>query len=417
MFGVIQVCRHSLDDELQSQWQAHLCGLCLSLRNSRGQLSRAATNTDAVLLSVLVEAQQERPLERADAGLCPLRGMRTAKVVPAGAAAARLGATASLTLAAAKAQDVRAERTYALAMPTVRTRAVGLLAEPLRRRAFADEEMASAVQVADLLAELGGQAAIERGTGPGDSVLTVTAPTATVTGSIFATAADVAGHPENAPALREIGAAFGSLAHLLDAVTDLADDRRSGSFNPIQATGTSMESVRRECARLVCRIRAGFDALSLVDGRLARILLVDGTHAAVHRAFGEQPAQRCSNPTTDGRSGQPGGPPAAPGPADPSIKPWTEPPEPTDPPGPLAPEPPAPPDWPDPPAKDIPRPPFLSSVLPWIGVYCTGFACCASHQNPCTGRRHEAGCSGGCSNCCDCGDCGDGCCCDCDCNC
>jgi hypothetical protein len=416
MFGVIQVCRHSLDDELHSQWQAHLCGLCLSLRDSRGQLSRAVTNTDAVLLSVLVEAQQQRPPERAGVGPCPLRGMRTAAVVPAGAAAARLGATASLTLAAAKAQDVRAEHTYALAMPTMRTRAVGLLAEPLRRRALADDEMAGAVQVTGLLAELGGQAAVERGTRPGDSILAVTAPTAVVTGSIFATAADVAGHPENAPTLQDIGAAFGSLAHLLDAVTDLVDDRRSGSFNPIQATGTSLASVRRECIRLVRRIRAGFDSLSLVDGRLARILLVDGTHAAVHRAFGDQPAQRYPA-TVDDHSGRPGGPPAAPGPADPTIEPGTEPPEPTNPSGPSAPEPPAPPDWPEPPAKNIQRPPFLPSVLPWIGVYCTGFACCASHQNPCTGRRHEAGCSGGCSDCCDCGDCGDGCCCDCDCNC
>jgi len=170
MFGVIQVCRHSFDDELLAQWQAHLCGLCLSLRNSRGQLLRAATNTDAVLLSVLVEAQQHRRPERTGAGPCPLRGMRSAQVVPAGADAARLGATASLTLAAAKAQDLRAERSYALATPTVRTRAVGLLAEPLRRAALADARMAASVQVDDLLAELAGQAAIEHETVVGDSV-------------------------------------------------------------------------------------------------------------------------------------------------------------------------------------------------------------------------------------------------------
>lgn len=406
MFGVVHACRRTLDDDLFAQWQAHLCGLCLQLRDSRGQLARALTNTDAIALSVLTEAQQIEPAGRRTAGPCPLRGMRTARVLPAGSAATRLGAAASLTLAAAKAQDLRAENAHDLGMPTLRSRAGSALAQPLRRRALADEPMARAMHAPAALDGLARQGAVEAGVRAGDSILTVTAPTAEATAGIFAASALVAGRPENEPILREMGAAFGTLAHLLDAVTDLDDDRRTGSFNPITATGTPLAQVRRECRRLVHRIRTTFDRLTLADGRLARALLVDGTHAALHEAFdpvsGACPTGRQQPPTAGRPGAAPPDPygPGAPGPGGPQ---WPGSPGPA--PDKQTPEPPEP-----------PKPPFWPNVLPWIAVYCTGYACCASHENPCTGKQHSAGCSGCDGSCCDCGDCCcncDGCCCDC----
>ena len=285
MFGVVHACRQTLDDELLEQWRAHLCGLCLSLRDSRGQLSRALTNTDAVMLSVLVEAQQSGTADRTLAGPCPLRGMRTAQVVPADAVAARLGATASVTLAAAKAGDVRAERVHHLTAPTVKSRAVAAMAGPLRRSALLDTEMADAVRATELLDDLAGQAALESAIRIGDPLLAVTAPTARAAGRIFASSAVLTGRLENEEPLRAIGEAFGALAHLLDAAQDLAADRRSGAFNPIQATGGSLADARRLAGQLVRRIRTRFDTLQLDDGRLARALLVNGTHAAVHSTF------------------------------------------------------------------------------------------------------------------------------------
>ena len=119
MLGLVSPCRCRLGPELSAQWQAHLCGLCLSLREHHGQLSRGLTNTDAVLVSVLVEAQTAGPAARVTAGRCALRGMRTAAVVPAAALPARLGATASLSLAAAKAGDVVGEVELGLAPHSV----------------------------------------------------------------------------------------------------------------------------------------------------------------------------------------------------------------------------------------------------------------------------------------------------------
>lgn len=174
------------------QWQAHLCGMCLSLRDNSGQLSRALTNTDAVMLSVLVEAQQVTPALRTTAGPCPLRGMRAAQVVPSTAVSARLGATASLTLAAAKAGDVVAERQHGLAGSAMKARAADMIAGPLRRAALADTALAGPVGTLAVLDDLAHQGELESAARRGDSVLTITQPTALSTGRIFASAATLA---------------------------------------------------------------------------------------------------------------------------------------------------------------------------------------------------------------------------------
>src|SRR5215468_183761 len=109
MFGIIRPCRHRLGGELRSAWQAHLCGMCLSLRDDHGQLARLATNYDGLIISVLAEAQAPPGTDpsRRRAGPCPLRGMRRADVVTGDFA--RLAATVSLVLAAAKARDHAAD--------------------------------------------------------------------------------------------------------------------------------------------------------------------------------------------------------------------------------------------------------------------------------------------------------------------
>ena len=107
MFGLLRPCSHGaarygIDGQ---EWFAQLCGLCLGLRDGHGQLARAATNTDAVVLTMLTEAQQPRSARRTAAGPCPLRGMRRAEVAAAGSPGVRLAATASLLLGAAKVAD------------------------------------------------------------------------------------------------------------------------------------------------------------------------------------------------------------------------------------------------------------------------------------------------------------------------
>jgi hypothetical protein len=77
--------------------------MCLSLRDDHGQAARLATNYDGLVISVLVEAQAGGAPARRTAGRCALRRMRKAEV--AVGECARLAATVSLVLAAAKLRD------------------------------------------------------------------------------------------------------------------------------------------------------------------------------------------------------------------------------------------------------------------------------------------------------------------------
>jgi hypothetical protein len=99
--------------------------------------------------------------------------------------------------------------------------------------------------------------------------------------------------------------------------------------------------------------------LRLRDDRLVQMLIVGGLDRAMNRVFGHDHDAVFTSP------GQPQRPPNHP-----------------------------------------PLPAFHKRVLPWMGVYCTGYACCADHTNPCNGRRHQAGCKGcDCCDACNCCDC------------
>lgn len=141
MFGIIRPCRHRLGDELAAAWQAHLCGMCLSLRAEHGQLARLATNYDGLVVSVLAEAQAEA------------------------------------------------------------------------------------------------------------------------------------------------GRLFGRVAHLLDAVEDLAADTASGAWNPLAVTGADTVQARRLCDDALLGIRLALAEADFTDSRLVRALLVDELRRSVNRTF------------------------------------------------------------------------------------------------------------------------------------
>ena len=100
MRGILRPCRRRLGPELFVRWQAHLCGLCLTLGEVAGQPQRALTGYDVLLLSVLVEAQAGRQPTR-QAGRCTLRGFRPAMVIASDSPAARLAAAGALLTGAA----------------------------------------------------------------------------------------------------------------------------------------------------------------------------------------------------------------------------------------------------------------------------------------------------------------------------
>ena len=368
---------------------AHLCGLCLALRDDHGQLARVATNYDGLIISVLVEAQTPSTAgSRRTAGPCPLRAMRTAPV--ATGEGARLAATVSLVLASAKVRDHIADRDGLLGR-----RPVAAAARRVADRWDGAGTAAGAgigFDTAVLLDAVGRQAGIEALAGPDTGLLTVTEPTETATAAAFAHTAVLAGRPENAAPLAEAGRLFGRLAHLLDAVEDLAADRAAGAWNPVAATGADRAEVRRLCDDAVHGVRLALADVRFTDSALAHALLVHELGRSVDRVFG-----------THGRGGhhharRPAG-------EFPSHDPFTgvelgkaE-------------------------RRRVGSRPFGCAI--WLGLCCTGQLCCRDpYRDPWTGeprsgwcRDCDCDCDPGCCDVCQCCQCGGdgGCCGGCDC--
>ncbi|WP_395110410.1 DUF5685 family protein [Actinomadura sp. SCN-SB] len=281
MFGVVRPCRHGLCRHLFEDWMAHLCGLCLTLRDRHGQAARLVTNYDGLLVSVLVEAQAPELSPRRKAGPCALRGMRAAEVVETRARGARLAAATSLLLAAGKTRDHIADGDG-----PYRRRLVAAAAGRMAGRWDAAGRATSAEVGFDpsvLSDAVIRQGELEAAGGLG--LLELTEPTETAVAAAFAHTAVLAGKESNAEALAEAGRFFGRLAHLIDAVEDVEDDRRAGAYNPLLATGTTPAEARGYCDDALHGLRLALADLELERPRLVRALLDREVGRSIDRAF------------------------------------------------------------------------------------------------------------------------------------
>lgn len=282
MFGIIRPCRHRLSAGLHAEWMAHLCGLCLTLRDEHGQFARVVTNYDGLIISALVEAQTPRVDLRRTAGPCPLRGMRSTSV--ARGEGAQLAAAVSLVLAAAKVDDHVEDRDGAFGR-----RPVAAAARRVATR-WAEQGSRTGTRVgfdtAVLTEAVDRQGELERAIRLGDSALLATEPAELATAAAFAQTAVLAGRPGNAAALAEAGRLFGRAAHLLDAVEDHQADAAAGAWNPLLVTGTSVEDARRLCHDAVLGVELALREVEFAQPALVHALLVHELRQAVRRSFG-----------------------------------------------------------------------------------------------------------------------------------
>ncbi|MGR6918881.1 DUF5685 family protein [[Actinomadura] parvosata] len=301
MFGIIRPCAHHGCAAVREAWVAHLCGLCLTLRDGQGHGARLATNYDTLLVSVLTEAQLPSSAPRRKAGPCALRGFRGAEVLDARGRGARLAAAVSLVLAAGRLRDDVADGDASWGG----RRARGGLA---RGWEAAGVRMAEAVgfDPAPLTAAVGRQLVLERQADPGmvleeglagagrvledgpagaGRVLELSAPTEDAVAAAFAHTAVLAGRPGNAGALGEAGRFFGRLAYLLDACEDRAEDERRGAFNPLTATGTSPAEARRLCEDAAHGITLALAEVEFEERHVVDVLLGTEARRAVERTF------------------------------------------------------------------------------------------------------------------------------------
>jgi Family of unknown function (DUF5685) len=281
MFGVVRPCKHRLGGSGYAQWMAHLCGLCLTLRDLHGQSARLVTNYDGLLVSVLTEAQNPAVTPHRTAGPCALRGFRRADVVDAAASGARLAAAVSLVLAAGKIKDHVQDRDGAFARRAVAAGA-GLAADRLDaagRRTSAALGFDNSV----LTGAISRQVELEKTAGL--DLDEVTEPTETAVSAAFAHTAVLSGRPANTPALAEAGRRFGRIAHLLDAVEDLPSDQAADTYNPLLATRTSTATAWQECGDALGGLRTAVAELDCDRPVLAQSLLVSEVRVAMDKVF------------------------------------------------------------------------------------------------------------------------------------
>ncbi|MBO2446280.1 hypothetical protein J4573_04210 [Actinomadura barringtoniae] len=285
MFGVVRPCRHVLCGSLFEDWLAHLCGLCLTLRAEHGHAARLVTNYDGLLVSVLVEAQSPELSPRRKAGPCALRGMKPAQVVDARAQGAQLAAAASLLLAAGKTRDHVSDgdgpygrRLVAAAAGRMAERWDSAGSRTGAKVGFDPRVLRDAVARQPELEAAGGLGLLE-----------LTEPAETAVAAVFAHTAVLAAKEQNAEALAEAGRFFGRLAHLIDAVEDLAEDREAGAYNPLLATGTSPAEARRHCDDALHGLRLAVADLDLENRRLVRALLGREVRRSVDTVFAAYP--------------------------------------------------------------------------------------------------------------------------------
>ncbi|MFD0735115.1 DUF5685 family protein [Planotetraspora mira] len=284
MFGIVRPCVDHSCASVLTAWRAHLCGLCLTLRDHHGQFARMATNYDGLILSVLAEAQDSRPAAQRTAGPCPLRGFRTTGVVSSGERGARLAAVVSLALAAGKIRDHAADGD-GMAGRRVSGAPLRHVAASWSVAAARDAESLG-FDMTVLTEAVDRQVALEAAAAP--SLLQVTEPTETAVAAAFAHTAALAGEPRNAESLREAGRLFGRIAHIIDAVEDLDEDLARGSYNPLVATGTSVAEAGRLCEDALTGLGLAVQDLELRERHLVEALLVGETRHAVRRAFAER---------------------------------------------------------------------------------------------------------------------------------
>ncbi|GIH26556.1 hypothetical protein Aph01nite_48660 [Acrocarpospora phusangensis] len=274
---------------------AHLCGLCLALRDEHGHAARLVTNYDGLLVSVLMEAQAPASSPYRRAAACALRGFKGADVVTA--EGVRLAGAVSLILASGKLRDHIEDGDGVYARRLVAAGA-GRMAD---RWSAAGSGTAAALRFdpAPLLVAVEEQARLERL--PAAGLLQLTAPTEAAVAAAFGHTAVLAGKPGNREALAEAGRYFGRLAHLLDAVEDLARDRAAGAYNPLVASGTDLAGARRYCDDAVHGLRLAVAELDLERRHLVNALLVRETGRATARVFAEAEPESPEAPPRDPR--------------------------------------------------------------------------------------------------------------------
>lgn len=216
MYGYVRPLKGELKVSEYEAFHGIYCALCRELSRRGGFCARFVVNYDFTFLAMLLSRSGEIRCEKMR---CPARLWRKRSCVCADSSLAR-AADESIVLAWWKLTDAVADSGFGKALIYRMARA--LLKPAYRKASAAQPAFAGTVQ--HCLAEL---AALEAEKGP-----SLDAAADTFARILQAAAMD---EPEESRrrALQALMYQLGRYIYILDAVDDLADDRKSGSYNPL----------------------------------------------------------------------------------------------------------------------------------------------------------------------------------------
>jgi hypothetical protein len=239
MIGYLSPDRSGLSAREHKDYFRSYCGLCEQLKQDYGRWARFLVNRDAVMLMMLAEAQSsESPSSRAiGCGVNPWR--HHARATPE---AARFAAAVSIVLVAGKLIDI-AHDTRGIASFLVRWFCLAALRFFSGARAKAEATLRDqGFDPSELDALQASQHQVEATSRP--SLEEAARASSEGAGLLFAHTSTLAGAPDRADQVRELGRAMGRAVYLTDARDDLDADLRRGHFNALLACAPSLDDAQ-----------------------------------------------------------------------------------------------------------------------------------------------------------------------------
>lgn len=266
MFGFVVASLGTVSDEEKARYQALYCGLCRTLRDRYGQVSRLTLTYDLTFYLMLCNALHEPP-EEEGALRCPAHPTRVRSY--ARSRFADYAADLTVALAYHKClddwHDDRALRAKA--------------AERLLAGSYAKAHERIPEQCAAIERSLAAIGAIEADSDPTPDAAAI--EFGALLGRLFA-------HDQGiwADQMERFGRQLGQFVYLMDAAVDYADDERSGSYNPFVRLESNPQDMRTLLAVLIGNAADTFERLPLEqDLHLMRSVLYAGVWQQFNRTY------------------------------------------------------------------------------------------------------------------------------------
>lgn len=270
MFGFVVADAAALSEAEKDRYRAVYCGLCLTLRDRYGQLSRACLTYDLTFFVMLCASLHEPP-EKTGASHCAVHPAPAAPRPWARTAWTDYAADLSVALAYHKVLDDVADD--------------GSLSARAARRLLAGAYGRAQQRIPDACAvierAMGAIREIEKAPAVAFDPDAAAREFGRLLGQLFAR-----GQGFWAGDMAALGEGLGRFIYLMDAAVDYVDDARAGSYNPFVRLGSEPAAMATTLALAAAEATEPYECLPLVqDKHLMDAVLYSGVWAQFNRTY------------------------------------------------------------------------------------------------------------------------------------